>query len=56
MQTLPSDDEDGESTQETRFWLSQPGITASMEAARAEIQAGHAVTEDQIRAEFHMPR
>lgn len=41
-----------ESLQETLFWLSQPGIKESMQAARAEIAPGEGLSEERIRAEF----
>jgi antitoxin YefM len=45
-----------ESLQETLFWLSQPGIVQDVAAARAEVAAGHGLTEEQIRAEFGVPK
>lgn len=45
-----------ESLQETLFWLSQPGIRSSVEAARAEAKARDVFTEEQIRAEFGVPK
>lgn len=45
-----------ESLQETLFWLSQPGIKDSVEAARAEAEAGDVFTEEQIRAELGVPK
>lgn len=44
-----------ESLQETLFWLSQPGIRASIDAANEDVAAGHVFTEEQIRAEFNRP-
>ena len=45
-----------ESLQETLFWLSQPGIKESVDAARAEVAAGEGLSEEQIRAEFGVPK
>lgn len=45
-----------ESLQETLFWLSQPGTKESVDAARAEAAAGEGLTEEQIRAEFGVPK
>jgi antitoxin YefM len=45
-----------ESLQETLFWLSQPATAASVEAARSEVEAGQGLTEEQIRAEFGVPK
>lgn len=45
-----------ESLQETLFWLSQPGIAESVADARAEIQAGNGLSEEQIRARFGLPK
>ncbi len=45
-----------ESLQETLFWLSQPGIMEDLATARAELSAGKTLGEDQIRAEFGVPR
>ena len=39
-----------ESLQETLFWLSQPGIRASV--AEADVAAGRTFGEDEIRSEF----
>lgn len=48
--------EEWESLQETLFWLSKPGTAASIEAARAEVAAGEGLAEEQIRAEFGVPK
>ncbi len=45
-----------ESLQETLFWLAQPGIRDSIAAARADIAAGEGRGEEQIRAEFGVPK
>lgn len=45
-----------ESLQETLFWLSQPETKASIDSARAEVEAGDGLTEAQIRAEFGVPK
>jgi len=45
-----------ESLQETLFWLSQPGVKESVEAARAEVAAREGLSEEQIRAEFGVPK
>lgn len=45
-----------ESLQETLFWLSQPGIREDIDQARREHSDGRALSEDDIRAEFNVPR
>jgi antitoxin YefM len=45
-----------ESLQETLFWLSQPGILESMAEAKADVKAGRVYSEEQIRAEFNVPK
>jgi prevent-host-death family protein len=45
-----------ESLQETLFWLSQPGTPERLAEARADIAAGRVFTEDEIRAEFGVPK
>ena len=45
-----------ESLQETLYWLSQPGIKESIAEADADIAAGRTYGEDEIRAEFGVPR
>jgi len=45
-----------ESLQETLFWLSQPGILESIAEARADVNAGRVYGEEQIRAEFNVPK
>jgi antitoxin YefM len=45
-----------ESIQETLFWLSQPGIHESIAEARSDIEAGRTYSEEQIRAEFGVPK
>ena len=48
--------EEWESLQETLYWLSQPGIKESIADADAEVGAGRTYGEDEIRAEFGVPR
>lgn len=45
-----------ESLQETLFWLSQPGVLENVAQARQELDAGTTSSEDEIRAEFGVPR
>ncbi|MBN9629889.1 MAG: type II toxin-antitoxin system Phd/YefM family antitoxin [Actinobacteria bacterium] len=45
-----------ESLQETLFWLSQPGVLEDVDQARQELAAGATSSEDDIRAEFGVPR
>lgn len=45
-----------ESLQETLFWLSRPGILDDIAEARRELASGATLTEEQIRAEFGVPR
>lgn len=45
-----------ESIQETLFWLSQPGIRETVAEAEDEIRAGRLHLEDEIRAEFGVPK
>ena len=45
-----------ESIQETLFWLSQPGIRDAIPEADADIAAGRTHGEDEIRAEFGVPK
>jgi len=45
-----------ESLQETLYWLSQPGIHESIAEADEDIAAGRTFGEDEIRAEFGVPR
>ena len=45
-----------ESLQETLFWLSQPGTKASVDEARAEVDAGEGLSEEQMRNEFGVPK
>jgi prevent-host-death family protein len=42
--------------QETLFWLSQDGNREAVAAARVEIANGEGLTEQQIRAEFGVPK
>ncbi len=45
-----------ESLQETLYWLSLPGIRDTVAEADADIAAGRTHGEDDIRAEFGVPR
>lgn len=45
-----------ESLQETLFWLSQPGILGDVAQARQDLAEGRTSSEDDIRAEFNLPR
>lgn len=45
-----------ESLQETLFWLSQPDIRESLTEARTDVSAGRVHTEDEIRADFGVPK
>lgn len=45
-----------ESLQETLYWLSQPGILEDVARARQELADGDTAGEDEIRAEFGVPR
>jgi antitoxin YefM len=45
-----------ESLQETLFWLSQPGILESIAEAKADVEAGRVYSEEQIRAQFNVPK
>lgn len=45
-----------ESIQETLFWLSQPDIRDTIAEAEADVAAGRTYSEEQIRAEFGVPR
>jgi antitoxin YefM len=45
-----------ESLQETLYWLSQPAIRESIAEADADFEAGRTFGEDEIRAEFGVPR
>ena len=44
--------DDLESLHETLFWLSQPGISESIDAARRDVEAGDTVSGGALRAEF----
>lgn len=48
--------EEWESLQETLYWLSKPGIKESIAEADTDIGAGRTYGEDEIRAEFGLPR
>lgn len=45
-----------ESIQETLFWLTQPGVRDTIAEAEADIAAGRTHGEDEIRAEFGVPK
>jgi antitoxin YefM len=45
-----------ESITETIFWLSQPRIRGDVPQAEADIRSGRTFGEDEIRAEFGVPR
>lgn len=45
-----------EALQETLFWLSRPGITEDLAEARGELAGGSTLGEEQVRAEFGVPR
>ncbi len=45
-----------ESLQETLFWLSQPEIRESIAQARTDIAEGRSYSEEDIRAEFRIPK
>ena len=45
-----------ESIQETLFWLSQPVIRDTIAEAEDDITAGRTHSEDEIRAEFGVPK
>ncbi|QNO37191.1 type II toxin-antitoxin system Phd/YefM family antitoxin [Protaetiibacter sp. SSC-01] len=45
-----------ESLQETLFWLSRPGVLDDVAEARRELAEGRTSSEDEIRAEFGVPR
>jgi PHD/YefM family antitoxin component YafN of YafNO toxin-antitoxin module len=42
--------------QETLFWLSQDRNREEVATAREEIAAGKGLTEEQLRAEFGIPK
>lgn len=44
-----------ESLQETLFWLSQPGIHASLAEAEADIAAGRVYSEAEVRTSLGLP-
>ena len=47
--------DDLESLHETLFWLSQPGISESIDAARRDVEAGDTVSGAALRAELGLP-
>lgn len=48
--------EEWESLQETLYWLSQPRLKVSIADADADVGAGRTYGEDEVRAEFGVPR
>lgn len=48
--------EEWEALQETLFWLSQDDNRDAVAAARKELADGEGLTEEQIRAEFGVPK
>ncbi|MBS4729884.1 type II toxin-antitoxin system Phd/YefM family antitoxin [Mycobacterium sp. SM1] len=48
--------EEWESIQETLHWLSQPGVVESVRQSEADVAAGRTYGEDEIRAEYQVPR
>jgi antitoxin YefM len=47
--------EDLESLQETVYWLSRPGIRESIAEADADIEAGRALSSDELRNQLDLP-
>lgn len=45
-----------ESLNETLFWMSRPGILEDIAQAREDLANGNTFTEEQIRAEFGVPK
>jgi PHD/YefM family antitoxin component YafN of YafNO toxin-antitoxin module len=45
-----------ESIQDILDWLSEPGFRESLAEARADVEAGRVVSEDELRAGFGVPR
>jgi antitoxin YefM len=45
-----------DSLQETLYWLSQPNIRESIAQAEDDVAAGRTYGEDEIRAQFGVPR
>jgi antitoxin YefM len=45
-----------ESIQESLFWLSQPGIRESIAEAEADVEGGRVYSEEQVRAQFNVPK
>lgn len=50
---IPANDLD--SLRETLFWLSQPGIRDSIDAAQRELVAGDSISGAELRSEFGLP-
>jgi antitoxin YefM len=47
--------EDFESLQETVYWLSQPGIRASLDESDADVASGNTVGSDELRERLGLP-
>lgn len=45
-----------DSLEETLFWLSRAGTLEDVAQARQELGDGRTISEDEIRAEFNLPR
>ncbi|MCZ2401704.1 type II toxin-antitoxin system Phd/YefM family antitoxin [Paenarthrobacter sp. Z7-10] len=45
-----------EALQETLYWLSQPNIREDLARATEDVDAGRGLSEEQIRAEFGVPK
>lgn len=45
-----------ESIQETLHWLSRPGVVESVQQSEADVAAGRTYGEDEIRAQYQVPR
>lgn len=45
-----------ESIQETLHWLAQPAVADSVQQSEADVAAGRTYSEDEIRAEYQVPR
>lgn len=47
--------DDLESMRETLFWLQQPGIREDLAAGEEEVEAGDALSGEQLRARYGLP-
>ncbi|ETZ55287.1 type II toxin-antitoxin system antitoxin RelF [Mycobacterium avium subsp. hominissuis] len=45
-----------ESIQETLHWLAQAGVAESVRQSEADVAAGRSYGEDEIRAQYQVPR